>query len=710
MSTDTDYIITIKGKNAALRKAAADYIELLLNPWTPQRDNKKTLIRIDVFRNESNARGLLAPSSLCEDAAKLFPGTDVSFESKNEYGNTEEGQWNEEGSPPKDINGTVAVKALKRIQSDVESLENRLDWLIPLAEWASSNKVAKKSLEQVKEALKGAKVAKEELATKNKAEEELKIEQETKDALALEAATSWSFHPVLAAENRRIGTLGKPLIWKWASTQPNFSWIPCESVDVGGCVAEAIRQECTSVCIGFPILSESSEGQKFLETQLYNLIEDESPYVFLQTPGRFRGLGLNIHKHKETFFALLPPESTDGTILLFQLKKYFQIAEVLEGAGIHQAMGDKALAVYRKTYNERIKSDCLVCKDEYVFLAVDNVWSRKNPTGQIYCLSKANGKIMWSSEYRFHVCCALIVLESSSLMAVIGTAGSPFLICLDATSGQERWRKPLDESIGPSFRLAGSGNTVFLLSQGQLSWWKVSTGECFLKKFLPKEDSPELEIALDSKRVYVAGKSWITAFNLEGSDAWTVHLPKADWCKFALTGVGHALISRGELGVTCIKVETGATVWTAQDAKVWGALVGCNNIAFFTGDNCCTARNIIDGSLLWHKELNHKSSRFCNIPVLVNDKFFVIDTQEELLEWFDVSSGAEAGVMRFSPASSLIPTKSGLWVATQLFWLGSKGGETQVVCFNPKIGPPMGPWPTNHQGEGCASFLPSTLD
>ena len=173
MSTDTDYVITIKSKDAALRKAAADYIELLLTPWTPQRDNKKTLIRIDVFRNESNARGLLVPSSLCQDAAKLFPSTDVSFESKNEHGNTEEGQWNEEGSPPKDINATVAAKALERIQSDVESLENRVDWLTPLAEWASSNKIAKKSLEQVKEALKGAKVAKEELATKNKAEEEL---------------------------------------------------------------------------------------------------------------------------------------------------------------------------------------------------------------------------------------------------------------------------------------------------------------------------------------------------------------------------------------------------------------------------------------------------------------------------------------------------------------------------------------------------------
>jgi hypothetical protein len=34
MSTDTDYVITIKGKDAALRKAAAVYIELLLKPWT----------------------------------------------------------------------------------------------------------------------------------------------------------------------------------------------------------------------------------------------------------------------------------------------------------------------------------------------------------------------------------------------------------------------------------------------------------------------------------------------------------------------------------------------------------------------------------------------------------------------------------------------------------------------------------------------------
>jgi len=69
MSTDTDYIITIKGKDAALRKAASDYIELILKPWNPQRNDKKTLTRIDVFRNESNSGGFLTPGALCEEAA-----------------------------------------------------------------------------------------------------------------------------------------------------------------------------------------------------------------------------------------------------------------------------------------------------------------------------------------------------------------------------------------------------------------------------------------------------------------------------------------------------------------------------------------------------------------------------------------------------------------------------------------------------------------
>jgi len=144
MSTDTDYIITIKGKDAALRKAAADYIELLLQPWGPQRDDKKTLTRMNIFRNESNARGLLAPSSLCEDAAQLFPGTEISFESKNEYGNTEEGQWHEDGKAPKDPNETLAVKALERIKAEVQSLQNQVDWLNPLILWASCQKVPKR--------------------------------------------------------------------------------------------------------------------------------------------------------------------------------------------------------------------------------------------------------------------------------------------------------------------------------------------------------------------------------------------------------------------------------------------------------------------------------------------------------------------------------------------------------------------------------------
>lgn len=43
MSTDTDYVIKIKGKNAAPRKATDDFIELSLHPWNPSREDKKTL-------------------------------------------------------------------------------------------------------------------------------------------------------------------------------------------------------------------------------------------------------------------------------------------------------------------------------------------------------------------------------------------------------------------------------------------------------------------------------------------------------------------------------------------------------------------------------------------------------------------------------------------------------------------------------------------
>ena len=734
MSTDTDYIITIKGKDAALRKAAADYIELLLTPWTPQRDNKKTLIRIDVFRNESNARGLLAPSSLCEDAAKLFPSTDVSFESKNEYGNTEEGQWNEGGEAPKDVNETLALKTLERIKSEVKQIDNQVDWLTPLAKWAASNKVPRKVSKQIKESLDGAKAAKKELAEKEVSEKRLKIERETKNALALEAATRWSFHPVLTTENRKIGTLGDPQIWKWKFTRSKGSWAPCESTDVDECIDEAIRQKCTSVCIGFPISLESSEGQKFLETQLYDVIDEESPFVFLQTPGRFRGLGVAIHKYKDTFYALLSPEDTDQSQLNLPIKDQLQRSSVLENSGIFQVLDDKTILRNKGpgAFKSEIRSDCLACNGPHVFLATDNSSREDTPSGRIYCLSQAGGELIWSSDYRFHVCVNRIVLNSSKIIALVGTEGSPFLICLNAATGVERWRKPLKKDIGPSFRLAGSGDTVFLLSYSKtpvrvgepgstsetyetqparLFWIKVSTGEILLEKPLPKEDWPEPELALDGKRIYVAGKTWVTALTHDGTEAWKVYLSKADRCQVVLTGTGKALISRGDEGITCINCETGATVWNSQDRKVWGALVGDNNTAFLTGDNCCMARNANDGSLLWQKCLNSDPSRFCETPILVNEKVFVIDThKDDILKWLDVTSGTEMGEVRFDTKDDIVPSQNGAWVAVEKIWLGSTGAGTQVVCLNSGVGPPKGPWPTNRQGEGCASFLPSNLN
>jgi outer membrane protein assembly factor BamB len=730
MSTDTDYIITIKGKDAALRKAAADYIELLLQPWGPQRDDKKTLTRMNVFRNESNARGLLAPSSLCEDAAKLFPGTDVSFESKNEYGNTEEGQWNEDGDAPKDANGTLALKALERIKLEVKQIDRQVAWLTPLAKWAAANKAPRKFLEQIKEALNEAKTDKKKLADKATIEKRLKIEVKTKNALALEAATRWSFHPVLVTKNRRIGTLGKPRIWKWAGSRSKGSWSPCESKVVEECIAEAIRQRCASVCIGFPFSPDSSEGQNFLETQTYDAIKEESPYIFLQTPGRFRGLGLGIHKYKDTFHALLSPEDTDQSQLNLPIKEQLQLSSTLENSGVFQILDEKAVSrdKDRGVFNTEIRSDCMACQGSHVFLATDNSSREDNPAGRIYCLSQADGKIVWSSEYRFHVCVNFIVLDSSKVIALVGTGGSPFLVCLDAATGVEQWRKPFQKDIGPSFRLAGSGDTALLLSyskspvrlgapgsssytyetqSARLFWIKLSTGEVFLEKTLPKEDWPEPELALDGKRIYVAGKTWITALTHDGTEVWKVYLPKADRCQVVLTGTGKALLSRGDGGVTCVNCETGATVWNSQDHKIWGALVGGNDTAFLTGDNCCMARNANDGSLLWHKILNNESGRFYETPVLVNEKVFVIH-KYDILKWFDVTSGTDIGEVCFDAKSDIFPSQNGAWVAVENVWLGSRGAGTQVVCLNSKVSPPKGPWPMKYQGEGRASFLPDS--
>ena len=159
MSTDTNYVVTVRAKNSGLRQAAADLIELASIAWYPEREDKKTMIRIKIFRNESNSRGCLEPPSLCEDAARLFPGVDIDYESENEHGDGGADQWYADGMPPDDIPTAVAAHVLSRVTKDVKQLHERVEWLAPLEKWSKKNSVDSAVQKKISKACRDSEVA-----------------------------------------------------------------------------------------------------------------------------------------------------------------------------------------------------------------------------------------------------------------------------------------------------------------------------------------------------------------------------------------------------------------------------------------------------------------------------------------------------------------------------------------------------------------------
>jgi hypothetical protein len=724
MSTDTDYIITIKGKNAALRKAAADYIELLLNPWTPQRDNKKTLIRIDVFRNESNARGLLAPSSLCEDAAKLFPGTDVSFESKNEYGNTEDGQWIEEGSAPKDINTTVATKALERINAEVESLKSRVDWLTPLSEWATSTKTAKETVDLIENALGEAEKAKQEDVAAQEAEAQRANNEIIAGAEALESVTRWSFHPVLAVKIKPVGRVGKSILCQSrqcildeAKHISEEVWEPLKStIEDAGVISKA-SEEGGWIGVAAPILPNSKETERFLESQVHDSpVNSEGARVFIRTNKCVWGVGAQIHKGKDSLLWIHSREIPSEVSCRPNIQKSIRLGKLLEGSVVAEILQENDLSTNygRQQFGQDI-SQYIAVNSSQVFLASKNAQQDGPGLGRIYSLSLADGAVTWTSELRFHECSTLVAPDPMTLLAVVKIDKATILVSLHAATGKEKWRGTLRETGQASFQLASSEETAVLLSyesdKAIISWWRIKSGEVFVKKEISEEGvGSRPELVMDGTQVYFGFKNTVKAFSHEGEEAWTSLLSKGDrWdpCKILLTGKGTALISRGQRGLNCVACETGATIWEIQDANTWDGLVGTNDRAYFSTGEAYETRSYLNGSLLWQSN-QPQGEDYSRRPAIVTDTVFVgiaknRETSSEILEWFDVATGAPLGSVGLSTRSDVIMTKEGTLLCTGSFWIG----PDQLICLDLKLGSPQGPWPMSRQGEGCAAFLPT---
>ncbi len=711
MSTDTDYVITIKGKDAALRKAAADFIELALNPWNPQRNDKKTLTRLDVFRNESNCAGFFAPSSLCEEAAKLFPGVDVSFSSKNEYGYTEDGQWTESGEPPKDTQNTVATKVLERVRAEVEQLQNRVEWLEPLAGWASGNGAPKKTVEAIRGALAEAEQAKKDVTAALEAEAEKENEKEIEAAKKLESMTRWRFHPVLTVESELIGKLEKPILWRcrngWLDdeeTEWGDVWEPCESGDVARMLDQAVEDGCESLAIGSPITPTSKAVSKFLESQVHeSLDQGHSPRIFVRDDKGVVVVTAKILKHGASFVWLHSVKYLSDPACKAATKKEMSVASHLDGASVCKISDEGALREDKYGFGQEIEEGYLALGKSHVFVATSSV---DKPLGRIYGVALQDGKVVWASEESFLGCRALSVSpDNSRLLAVcIEAEKTPCLISFDTATGRQCWRVLLTKTFAHDFQIAATDDKAVLLSyrndEASLAWYSIESGKEIAEKVLPIAEWPRPVVVTDSLRAYVAGKSWVAGFSHDEEHSWTVHLPKCDAHNISLTGKNTLVVSRGDQGVVCLHCETGSAAWAieTETSAYAPCLVGTNDIGFFVTMDSCHARDIRDGSLVWEAQTTAQAGS--GTPVAITQDVLLLYTDRSLFESFALASGEKLEDLAASRAEAVLANDGSLvYVGPTQF------GPTQLACVDLAVGMPAGVWPMQRQNGGGASFL-----
>jgi hypothetical protein len=717
VSTDTDYVITIKGKDAALRKAAADFIELALNPWNPQRNDKKTLTRVDVFRNESNCAGFFTPSSLCEEAAKLFPGVNVSFSSKDEYGYTEDGEWAESGEPPESAQDTVATKVFERIQTEIEQPHRRVAWLTPLAEWASHNKVPNKTGDAIGRAFEEAQAAERNVKAELEAEADKENQKETEAAKAFESMTRWRFHPLLAVENELIGKLEKPVLWRsrtgWLDDEESVwgeVWEPCSSADLDADLEKAIEDECESVAIGLTVKAESKTASKFLESQTYGALGYiDSARIFIRTEKGVEAASAKIIKHDASLVWLHSVNFVEHSGFKAEARKAMRLAVRLDDASVWKVSDEKVLRGDKQGLADEI-GDHIAINPSHVFFATNNSLPQDAPSGRIFCASLEDGQVQWTSSERFSSCSQLVLCDNSTLLAICSASGSPpLLLCVNAVSGSERWRALLGEA-GSAFQIAASSETVAVLSyndsKARVSWWNTATGEKTNETTAQEAGWNRPELAMDSLRTYVAARSYVKAFGADGEELWSVQLPECDRIGVSLTDNNRLIVSRGDQGAICLHCETGAMAWAVPPNKLWtlSNLVGNKDTVFFAAAGLCAAHDVRDGSLL--REIKIAEEQLAATPVAITDQCVLLQTGYNLFEWFGVSDGERLGAYWFSAGRSLrsngVLTKDGMLICAGSPTLG---GATQLICVDLGIGSPSGAWPMDRQGPGGAAFL-----
>ena len=698
MSTDTDYVITIKGKNAALRKAAADFIELSLSPWNPSREDKKTLTRLDVFRNESNCAGFFAPSSLCEEAAKLFPGANVSFSSKDEYGYTEEGEWADEGEAPEDVNTTVAASVLKKVNADVHLLKSKMQWLVPLVDYSARNGVA----EDVREKI-------ENLIGRAEAESTVEADSKADARTHLEKCVAWTFSPVLLTKTQKIADLGKPSFFLAGTDDEDDSHIVYES-----CAGEELKSKGQSwlaedpwhraVVVGFPLKLAMPDAAEVLRWEVRKKIQASD------TPEGRPRLFVRSAKGVRATNALLDTDGKDFFWTFAQLQRDAKEPDIEAAFRTAESIGSDE-SMWRVTEGYpfgELWTDSLVANTSNGFVATES--SHRKNRGQIVSVSLADGSVSWTSEPEIEKCEALVLSGEDNLLALISTEATAELLCLDTCAGKERWRIPLKHSR--CFELAATHQTAVVLSfdaeESNVLLVDVSAGK-ETKECDSASTRGAQRLCVDSNRIYLlnpweGSNGKVTAMDLDGRALWSVELPSAANA-LSLAGNGSLLVSLGDGGALALKCSSGKTIWHApEDETSSEIIVGDGGIGFFPGTHKCVARNISDGSILWDISVGDET---VVQGLAVTKEALVLKTDDSLL-LADVATGILQGVLSLACASRTVITSGG-----KLCCIGSSssfpGNEFQgmLFCLDLGKGEAAGAWAMEKQGTSGASFLPT---
>ena len=702
MSTDTDYVITIKGKDAALRKAAADFIELSLSPWNPNREDKKTLTRLAVFRNESaflmGSDGFFTPSSLCEEAARRFPGVDVSFSSEDEHGYSEDGEWAEEGEAPEDVNSMVAASVLQRVNSEVRLLKSKMQWLVPLADYSSRNGIAEEIRQKIGELIA-------------QAEAELKANADSKDdaRLQLEKRVIWTFSPVLLTKTQKIADLGAPSFYLAGTDDGDESHVVYEA-----CTGKELKSKGASwlaedpwnraIVVGFPLKLASPDVAEVLRWEARKTIEAST------TPEGRPRLFVRHAKGVRATNALLDTNGKDYFWTFTQLSREAKESYAEAAYRSAESIGpDESMWRVTEGYPfAELWTDSLVANASNGFVATES--SHRKNRGQIVSVSLADGNVAWTSKPAIEKCEALALSGEDNLLALISTETAAELLCLDTRTGKERWRIPLKHSR--CFELAATHQTAVALSfdaeESRVLLVDVSTGK-EVKECDPASTRGAKRLCMDSNRIYLlnpweASNGKVMAMDFDGRTLWSVELPSAANA-MSLAGNGSLLVSLGEGGAIALECSSGKTIWHAPENETSSEIiVGDGGVGFFPGTRKCVARNISDGSVIWDTSVGDETAVR---GLAVTKEALVLKTDDSLL-LADVATGILQGALSLACASRTVITSGG-----KLCCIGSSssfpGNEFKgmLFCLDLGKGESTASWAMERQGASGASFLPT---